>query len=245
MLIFLLVVAPAATRVAATRPMGAPIDANGTGAGVFVLSDEPRIYYLRGLATRDEVERSFIRLAKPSMKQSGLSYGKDEVEGQRESDKERGVRSSQGAWVTRTMDHEGIVDRIEQKIAILTGVHTDNGESWNVLKYEHNQHYAHHFDYFDPISFPEVAKNNRIATVLLYLHKPDKGGHTIFPNAGPTGYRATGHFINEYDSCDHGLKFVAEPGDGILFFSQDPGLIVDEMSLHGGCPVENGTKWGE
>merc|ERR1712157_221046 len=50
-------------------------------------------------------------------------------------------------------------------------------------------------------------------------------------------------FDIDFDACDVGLKTVAKPGDGILFFSQYPSLTLDVHSLHGGCPVEGGTKW--
>ena len=40
-------------------------------------------------------------------------------------------------------------------------------------------------------------------------------------------------------------KFAVTPrkGDAILFYSQKFGGELDVMSLHGGCPVLEGTKW--
>ena len=116
------------------------------------------------------------------------------------------------------------------------------------MRYKKGGHYAHHNDYFLVQDTPEASENNRIATLLLYLDQPSKGGETIFPRASPG---VIGHsderfaFDIDFDACDVGLKTVAKPGDGILFFSQYPSLTLDVHSLHGGCPVEGGTKWGE
>ena len=96
-------------------------------------------------------------------------------------------------------------------------------------------------DYFDPVKFPDVAKNNRLATFLFYLHTPDEGGHTIFPHGGEDGYK--GAELREFDSCNRGLKVRPEPGDGVLFYSQTTSLVLDKLSLHGGCPVAKGEKW--
>ncbi len=117
-----------------------------------------------------------------------------------------------------------------------------------VLRYRHGQHYAHHVDFFRGSEIPpEMAGNNRVVTLLVYLQPPAAGGETIFPQASPG---MIGHsderfaFDIDFDACDVGLKTVAKPGDGILFFSQSPSLTLDPRSVHGGCPVEGDReKW--
>jgi len=67
------------------------------------------------------------------------------------------------------------------------------------------------------------SEGNRYATVLTYLHTPDAGGATIFPTAN--------------------LRVPAKQGNAVLFWDLDPTNKGDYASLHGGEPVEAGTKW--
>lgn len=56
-------------------------------------------------------------------------------------------------------------------------------QAFNVLKYEHNQHYDSHYDTFDPKEYgPQPSQ--RIATVLVYLSAPEEGGETVFKKEG-------------------------------------------------------------
>ena len=45
--------------------------------------------------------------------------------------------------------------------------------------------------------------------------------------------------------ADCRTMFTVKPkrGEAILFYSQHPDGTVDNMSIHGGCPVIQGTKW--
>lgn len=58
----------------------------------------------------------------------------------------------------------------------------ENGESIQVLRYNYNEKYESHFDYF----YDEENKQqggHRMATVLMYLSDVEKGGETVFPNS--------------------------------------------------------------
>lgn len=61
-------------------------------------------------------------------------------------------------------------------------MHSENGESMQVLHYEHGQKYEPHFDYFHDKA-NQILGGHRVATVLMYLSNVEKGGETIFPNA--------------------------------------------------------------
>lgn len=58
----------------------------------------------------------------------------------------------------------------------------ENGESIQILHYENGEKYEPHFDYFHDKA-NQALGGHRIATVLMYLSKVEKGGETIFPNA--------------------------------------------------------------
>ncbi len=46
-------------------------------------------------------------------------------------------------------DPSGVLAWVEDKIAAMTGVPAGHGEPFNVLRYEHGQHYDSHYDSFD------------------------------------------------------------------------------------------------
>jgi hypothetical protein len=64
----------------------------------------------------------------------------------------------------------------------LAFVPPENGESIQILRYEHGQKYEPHWDYFqDKVN--QARGGHRYATVLMYLSTVEKGGETVFPNA--------------------------------------------------------------
>lgn len=58
----------------------------------------------------------------------------------------------------------------------------ENGESIQILHYEHGQKYEPHYDYFHDKANQELG-GHRVATVLMYLSNVERGGETVFPHA--------------------------------------------------------------
>lgn len=65
----------------------------------------------------------------------------------------------------------------------------------------------------------------------------ERGGHTIFPRAGGKAYP------RDMDDCTRGLKVKPEMGKVLIFYSLQANGAEDDYSLHGACPVIEGTKW--
>jgi prolyl 4-hydroxylase len=101
----------------------------------------------------------------------------------------------------------------------------ENGEGLQVLRYRPGAEYKPHYDYFDPAQpgTPSILKRGgqRVASLVMYLNTPTRGGATTFPD----------------------VNFEVGPVKGnAVFFSYDRPHPMTR-SLHGGAPVLEGEKW--
>ena len=66
-----------------------------------------------------------------------------------------------------------------------------------------------------------------------------RGGETVFPNVPALDGSDAGR-----SACARkGRSVTPRRGDALLFWSLKPTGELDRGSLHGGCPVLEGTKW--
>lgn len=132
------------------------------------------------------------------------------------------VRTSQGAFFHRK--ENTLVDMLDERLARLCKWPHSHTEQMQFLQYNVNEHYVPHYDFFhvdQPGSEATLAHaGNRVATIIVYLHEPEEGGSTYFPD----------------------LKLRVNPVKGsAVFFSYDR-AHVDTKTLHAGEPVIKGTK---
>ncbi|GIL91355.1 hypothetical protein Vretifemale_18957 [Volvox reticuliferus] len=77
------------------------------------------------------------------------------------------TRASTGTFLAYAMDPEGVLGWVEQRIAAATLLPADNGEAFNVLHYEKEQHYDSHYDTFDPKEFgPQPSQRTGTRTTV-------------------------------------------------------------------------------
>jgi len=152
-------------------------------------------------------------------------------------------RTSQSTFLPSTDDAK--LDDLDWRTASLTRVPRSHQEHIQVLRYGHTEKYSAHHDFFHPNNYKndprtmaliENGKRNRFATVLWYLSDVERGGHTIFPRAGGKAYP------RDMDDCTRGLKVKPEMGKVLIFYSLQANGAEDDYSLHGACPVIEGTK---
>lgn len=194
------------------------------------ISWEPRAYLLHNFLSDEECDH-LIGLGKPSLRKSSVVDSK--TGGSVDSD----VRTSSGTFLMHHQDD--IVTAIENRIATVTMIPEENGESLQILRYVDGQKYEPHTDYFhDKVNSDASHGGQRLATVLMYLTTPEEGGETVFP------YTSTKVEGDEWSECaKQGLAVKAKRGNALFFFSLKPDGTGDGKSTHGSCPTLKGEKF--
>jgi len=195
------------------------------------LSWRPRAFVYKGFLTDGECDH-LIKLSRDKLEKSMVA---DNESGKSIMSE---VRTSSGMFLQKAQDE--IVADIEARIAAWTFLPAENGESIQILHYEHGEKYEPHFDYFHDKANQKLG-GHRVATVLMYLSDVEKGGETIFPNSEA---RMSQPKDDSWSDCaKKGYAVKPIKGDALLFFSLHPDATTDTNSLHGSCPVIEGEKW--
>jgi prolyl 4-hydroxylase len=176
----------------------------------------PRVLVFGGLLAPEECDE-MVELARQRLARSEtvkLDTGASEV---------NEARTSEGMFFTRGENE--VCQRIEARIAALLQWPLENGEGLQVLRYRPGAEYKPHYDYFDPAQpgTPGILKRGgqRVASLVMYLNTPARGGATIFP--------------------DVHLEVGPVKGNAVFFSYDRPHPMT--RSLHGGAPVIEGEKW--
>jgi prolyl 4-hydroxylase len=192
------------------------IDAGDRMVDVIASLNQPRVVVLGNLLSADECD-ALIESARPQLARSltvATKTGGEELNPD---------RTSSGTFFARGQTPE--VARIEARIARLLHWPVENGEGLQVLHYRPGAEYKPHYDYFDPDEpgTPTILKRGgqRLATLVMYLSEPARGGGTTFPDAG--------------------LEVAPVRGNAVFFNYDRP--HPSTRTLHGGAPVIEGEKW--
>jgi prolyl 4-hydroxylase len=199
-------------------PSGArtSLSAGDREVAVLMSMATPRIVVFNGLLSHDECDQ-MIALARPRLARS------ETVQTDTGSSEVNAARTSQGMFFAR--GEHPVCALLEARIGQLLAWPVENGEGLQVLRYGPGAEYKPHYDYFDPAlsGTPSILKRGgqRVASVLVYLNTPQRGGATVFP--------------------DVELDVAAVKGNAVFFSYDRPHPCT--RSLHGGAPVVEGEKW--
>ena len=192
------------------------IDAGDRRVHILQAMANPRIVVLGDLLSDQECDE-LIALATPRLARSltvAIKTGGEEVNAD---------RTSNGMFFQRGENE--LASRIEERIARLVNWPVENGEGLQILHYTPGTEYKPHYDYFDPSQpgTPTILRRGgqRVATIIMYLGEPEKGGGTVFP--------------------DVHVEVAPKRGNAV-FFSYERAHPTTK-SLHGGAPVIAGEKW--
>jgi len=192
------------------------LDAGDRQVRVLATLSLPRVVVLGGLLSDEECD-ALIAAARPRLARSLT------VQTQTGGEELNPDRTSDGMFFNR--GESDLLRRIEARIARLVNWPVENGEGMQVLNYPVGAQYKPHYDYFDPAEpgTPTILQRGgqRLATLVMYLNEPAKGGGTIFP--------------------DVGLEVAPQRGNAVFFSYDKPSPVT--RTLHGGAPVVQGEKW--
>jgi prolyl 4-hydroxylase len=176
----------------------------------------PRVIVFGGLLADDECD-ALVAAAAPRLERSETVDVETGGSGVNEA------RTSRGMFFAR--GETPLCARIEARIAALLGWPMENGEGLQVLHYRPGAEYRPHYDWFEPDQPGSAAVltrgGQRVATMVMYLSVPTRGGATVFP--------------------DIGLEVAPIKGNAVFFSYDRPHPAT--RSLHGGAPVIEGDKW--
>ncbi|KAF5187734.1 Prolyl 4-hydroxylase [Thalictrum thalictroides] len=193
-----------------------------------IISWSPRIIVLHSFLSMEECD--YLRaIAEPRLRVSTV------VDTKTGKGIKSDVRTSSGMFLNSDERKYPIVQAIEKRIAVYSQIPAENGELIQVLRYEKDQFYLPHHDYFSD-TFNLKRGGQRIATMLMYLSDNVEGGETYFPMAG-TGECPCG------GKTKKGMSVKPIKGDAVLFWSMGLDGQSDPKSIHGGCEVLTGEKW--
>jgi prolyl 4-hydroxylase len=188
----------------------------GREVGIRVVMQQPRVIVFDSLLSQEECQ-AVISEARDRLQASrvvGEKFGEHDLHPARVSD---------GMFFKRK--ESPLVTAIEERIAALIHWPLDHGEAIQVLRYGVGGKYDPHYDYFrlERPATEEATKTagNRVATLIMYLNTPKRGGGTLFPSVG--------------------LEVKARQGDAVFFSYERPDPST--KTLHGGMPVLEGEKW--
>jgi prolyl 4-hydroxylase len=192
------------------------VDGGDRRVQIVMAMKEPRVIVFGGLLSDDECD-AIIDAARPRLARSEtvqMDTGGSEV---------HAARTSRGMFFERGENE--VCKRVEARLAKLLSWPVINGEGLQVLHYLPGAEYQPHHDYFDPSksgTVPILARGGqRVATIVMYLNSPDRGGGTTFP--------------------DVGVEVGPVKGNAVFFSYDRP--HPSTKTLHGGAPVIAGEKW--
>jgi TPR repeat protein len=186
------------------------------------LSNEPRVAVSADFVSREERAQVMAMVGGALMPPEQYTGG--HVHGAAENRFFSGKGMAFGALTSDAM-----IRCIERRVADWTEWSPDAIEPSSVIAYRPGQEYRPHVDYF---AEAQIAENRdrvrdyggqRVVTFLICLRPAERGGDTVYPDAGVTVSHAAGAAMMHYNVLPDGSP--------------------DEKSVHHGMPVEAGEKW--
>jgi prolyl 4-hydroxylase len=209
---------PAPVRVPAPPGIDDAGEIVAEGRAVQVLAQLllPRVIVFGHLLSAEECAQ-LIELARSQLQRSRVVGAGPDGDAVFEGRTSEGMSFARGA--------NPLCERIERRVAALVDWPWENGEGLQVLRYSPGARYEPHYDWFDPAAPGSAAAlargGQRVASLVMYLNTPTRGGATVFTDAR--------------------FEVTARRGNAVFFSYERPHAMT--RTLHAGAPVIAGEKW--
>ena len=194
----------------------AVIDAGDRRVTVLANMLHPRIVVFGGVLSEAECD-ALVAMGRERLRPSSV------FNAETGADEAHASRSSEGMFFQR--GENALCERIERRLAALVDWPLENGEGLQLLRYGPGAEYRPHHDYFDPeqpgARVVLARGGQRVASIVMYLNTPARGGATTFPDAR--------------------FEVAAVKGNAVFFAYDRPHPMTG--TLHAGAPVIEGEKW--
>jgi len=178
-----------------------------------VATDTAQIYYYPDFLTPDQCA-TLMAMIDANRRPSTLLSDRPDY----------GFRTSESCDMARWSPD---VQPIDESIAALLGIAPEQGETMQGQRYAPGQQFRAHHDYFhESESYWEKVRvhgGQRTWTAMIYLNDVAEGGATWFPQAG--------------------IRVAPRQGLLLAWNNMKPDGSPNEMTLHEGMPVVEGTKY--
>lgn len=185
-------------------------------------SGQPKVGIAAGFASREESAWLINKVAASMLRpQDIVRYNSANTDSERE-------QFSGYVGPLKMLDTDAVMRVLQRRIVDALGWGASEMEPSSIISYGRGDEYQPHCDFFTEA---QIALNRqysgdlggqRIATFLLYLRAPERGGETEYPHAG--------------------LVVRGERGMAVVHYNIVDGKP-DITSLHAGRPVLQGEKW--
>jgi prolyl 4-hydroxylase len=134
-------------------------------------------------------------------------------------------RISKSSWL-KDHEHKHIRD-ISLRVEDMTGLSVGTAEELQVVNYGVGGHYEPHYDFVRASENADwiATIGNRVSTVLFYMSDVAQGGATVFTKLNVGAWPKRGSAVFWHNLHASGAR--------------------DFRTLHAGCPVLMGSKWGK
>lgn len=178
-----------------------------------ILSTDPIIFTIDNFLSNKECDE-IIKLSKNRKFSRG--YVLDSESENTVSD----IRTNSLIWIDHGTNY--LTRKIVNRISKIVNLSPENAEDIQLIRYNENEQYKHHYDAFHIGS--DLTRNQRLYTALVYLSDVEKGGETDFKELS--------------------LKIIPKKGKLIIFKNcLSDNRTPHPKSIHAGLPVLKGEKY--
>ena len=210
-----------------SHPANAGVDTTKIKYGEDPIINGPWIVTFEKFHSVEESQR-LVELGANLGYERSTDVGKAKPDGTYDA-KQSETRTSTNAWCVDECYEDPVAQEVFHRIGNTTGIHEQNHENLQLLRYEVGQRYAQHHDFIPHHINRQCGP--RILTFFLYLNDVEEGGETRFPLL----HKEKG-----------GLAIKPKTGRALLWPSvknSDPNSK-EYRTDHEAMPVIKGTKYG-